>query len=292
MLVLSSLKRRTYAAVGVASTCAFVLLSLSPPATAQQVTIPAALPVVQLANPSSGDVLATGDYIVTGTAYDPAATEGAGVSRVDLFLGRREAGGTFLGSAVPGEDTITNVTPDSRLAQTGFQITVTLPTAATGGADFVAYAYSSVTGREASVIAPIYIGAAAAPTPLTDEAPQPVVESSMPAAATAGTAMFSLANPSKGDVVLKGDYIVSGATGSAIDRVELFLGDRDAGGTHLGTVVPVNGTFSTRVTIPENSFGGQKFCAYALASTTGQESEVEVPIFVGAPPTPTPHPAT
>jgi hypothetical protein len=112
----------------------------------------------------------------------------------------------------------------------------------------------------------------------------------MPAAATQGTAMFSLANPSKGDVISKGDYIVSGATGPSIDRVELFVGDRDAGGMHLGTIVPTNGIFSTKVTIPETVSGGLDFCAYARSSATGQESEVEVPIFVGAAPTPTPRP--
>jgi hypothetical protein len=290
MRFLRSLKRRAFAAAGVTATLVFVLLSLSTPATAQPVTTPVGLPVVELANPGAGDVLPIGDYVVTGTAFDPAATEGAGISHVDLFLGRRETGGVFLGTAFPGQDTITNVTADSRLGQTGFQITVTLPSTTTG-ADFIAYAYSSVNGRMASVTLPVFVGVAPTPTPVTSAAPQAVTETMMAAPATEGAAMFSLANPHSGDVVLKGDYIVSGATGSAIDRVELFLGDRDAGGTFLGSVAPVNGLFTTKVTIPETFSGGMDFCAYARSSVTGQESEAQVPVFIGAAPTPTPRPS-
>src|SRR5579859_4575321 len=123
MTFFTSLKRRAYAAVGVASALAFVLLSLSTTAIAQPVTTPSGLPVIQLANPSPGDVLPIGDYVVSGTAYDPAAIDGAGISHVDLFLGQRDAGGLYLGSAVPGQDLIANVTPGTRLAQTGFQLT-------------------------------------------------------------------------------------------------------------------------------------------------------------------------
>jgi hypothetical protein len=293
MLGFSALKRRTYFAFGVALACAPVLLALSAPAGAQVPIAPGEMPVVELANPIAGDVLPVGDYVVTGTAFDPAATEGAGVSRVDLFLGNRELGGVFLGSAVPGQDVIKNVTPGTRLAETGFQTTVTLPTNVMGGTDLVAYAYSSVTGRVISVRLPVYVGVAPTPTPVSETAvaPQPVVGPLMPLPAAQGEAMFSLANPSNGDVVLKGAYNVSGATGPSIDRVELFLGDREAGGLHLGTVAPVNGAFNMQVTIPQTMSGGVDLCAYAYSSMTGKESEIAVPIYLGAPPMPTPRPA-
>jgi len=290
MLALNSLRRRAFGALGVASATAFVLLSLSTPATAQQSTTPSDWPVLQLANPNSGDVLSNGGYIVSGMAYDSAATQGAGVSRVDLFLGSRDAGGTFLGSAVPGLDVIPNITPDSRLAQSAFQIKVTLPSVATGGEDFYAYAYSSVTGRETSVSLPIFIGTAPTATPSDSTATKPEAQSfkTIPASASEGSEMFSLANPHPGDVLSTGDYIVSGATGSAIGRVELFLDSRDSGGIHLGTVAPVNGNFTLKITIPASAFGGHDFVAYAQSSVTGQETQVSNPIYIGAAPTPTP----
>jgi len=290
MLVSRSLQRWIGVSVGVGATCALILLSLSTPVGAQ--TVAPTTPVIQLANPTTGDLLPLGDYLVSGTAYDPMATTGSGISHVDLFVGRRELGGVFLGTAVPGQDTIANVAPDTRLAETGFQLTVTLPQSMTGGRDFVAYAYSSTNEQVGTESVPVYIGVAPTPTPVPEKplAPQPVAETEMAAPAAEGAAMFSLANPSTGDVVLKGDYMVSGAAGPSIDRVQLFLGDREAGGTHLATIEPINGIFTSKVTIPDKFMGGTQFCAYAYSSTTGQESEVMVPIYVGAPPTPTPRP--
>jgi hypothetical protein len=269
-----------------------ILLSLSTPAGAQT-TKPPTMPIVQLANPSAGDVLPVGDYQVIGTAYDPAATSGSGISHVDLFLGSRDTGGVFLGTAVPGQDAIANVTPGSHLAQTGFEVTVSLPQSATGGTDFVAYAYSSLGEQVGMQTLPVHLGAAPTPTPVPENplAPLPVPDEAMTVPAAQGAAMFSLANPSTGDVVLKGDYMVSGAAGPSIDRVELFLGDREAGGTHLATVAPVDGLFTAKVSIPDKFMGGTNFCAYAYSSMTGHESEVMVPIYVGAPPTPTPRPS-
>src|SRR5262245_29411364 len=105
------------------------------------VTCPGGAPVVQLANPGPGDVLSQGDYIVTGQAFDPAATQGSGVDRVDLFLGDRDSGGVFLGQATPGEGSANPRT---------FQTKITLPDTAGGGRDFVAYAVSSVNGQQSS----------------------------------------------------------------------------------------------------------------------------------------------
>jgi hypothetical protein len=290
MLAFTSSKRRIGALASLASAFALILLSLSTPAGAQMTPQPT--PVIELANPGAGAVLPAGDYVITGTAFDPQATTGSGISHVDLFLGSRESGGTFLGSAVPGEDRISGVTPGARLGETGFQFTVTFPDAMTGPNDLVAYAYSSVTGQVMAEKLPVYIGIAPTPTPMPEKpvAPLPVVETPMAAPSSQGAEMFSLANPSTGDVVLKGDYVVSGAAGPKIDRVELFLGDREAGGTHLATVMPIDGIFSAKVSIPDRFLGSMNFCAYAYSSMTGNESEVMVPIYVGAPPTPTPRP--
>src|SRR5690242_10191927 len=73
------------------------------PAGAQTATTGTSCPVLSVGNPNPGDNLIPGAYVISGEAYDPAAPAGtSGISRVDLFLGLRENGGTILGSAVPG----------------------------------------------------------------------------------------------------------------------------------------------------------------------------------------------
>src|ERR1700686_4922777 len=64
-------------------------------------------------------------------------------------------------------------------------------------------------------------------------------------ATCSGGPVLDLANPSAGALLSPGDYIVSGvardpavASGDGVDRVELFLGDRDLGGTEVGAAVP------------------------------------------------------
>ena len=292
--MLSSLKRRWMTAIGVASATAVILVTLTVPAGAQPVpTSPDAWPVLELANPAPGAFLGSGDYIVSGTAYDPAAETGAGISRVDLFLGSRAEGGVFLGSAVPGQDMMQGVTAGSALGQSAFQMKVTVPSTPSGSQSIHAYAYSSVTGRETELSMPVFVSIEPTATPSTSTSalPETQIVRVLPVGGGTAAEMFSLANPSKGDVVLNGDYMVSGAAGPAIDRVELFLDSRDTGsGLHLATVIPQNGVFNTVVTIPSGT-GGHTFTAYARSSLTGEETVVSVPIFVGAAPTPTPRPS-
>jgi hypothetical protein len=124
-----------------------------------------AAPVLQVANPSAGDTLLLGDYIISGLAYVPNNPQGAGVDRVDFFLGDRDAGGLFLGSAVPGQSSTLNATPGSLLAMGGFVTKVTVPSQSKGGMSFFAYAHSSVTNQETVVSVPVNVGAAPTPTP-------------------------------------------------------------------------------------------------------------------------------
>jgi hypothetical protein len=287
-------------------------------------------PILDLANPSAGDLLSSGDYIVSGAARDPSATSGNGIDRIELFVGNRDFGGTEVGSVVPQQGT--------------FEVTAKLPTNITGGTSFFAYAHSSVTGQETSVSVPVFLGAAPTPTPhsSTDAVATPVVPvvaqvscapatsgsvavapattgastapASVAAAMASGAPVLQVANPSAGDTLLLGDYIISGlayvpnsAQGIGVDRVDFFLGNRDAGGTFLGSAVPgqssglsplaatqlAMGGFSAKVTVPSSMRGnGTTFYAYALNSVTGQEAVYSAPVFVGAPPTPTPRPST
>jgi hypothetical protein len=116
-----------------------------------------AAPVLELANPSSGALLATGDMIIEGVAYDPAATDGAGVDRVELFLDSRDSGGVALGSAVPG---------DGMSNPRAFRIHADVPGATNGGHSLVAYAHSAVSDREVAItVRDVFFGAAPTPTP-------------------------------------------------------------------------------------------------------------------------------
>jgi hypothetical protein len=322
---------------------AIVTLALAATATLSSAPVGAATPgtcssgpVLDLANPSAGDLLSPGDYIVSGVARDPAATSGDGIDRVELFLGNRDLGGTEVGVAVPQQGT--------------FEVTANLPTNLTGGTNFTVYAHSAISGQEVAVSVPVFVGAAPTPTPrpapgvsLTPGVPavaqitcapatsSSVVGATTPASAAPTTAgsttapvttvamsgapVLQVANPSSGDTLLLGDYIISGlayapgqssSQGVGVDRVEFFLGDRNAGGLFLGSAVPgqsaelnaaqgsllAMGGFVTKVTVPSQIKGGTTFFAYATNAVTGQETVVSVPVFVGAGPTPTPRPST
>jgi len=281
-------KLRAFVVVGVLASAA-VLASLSGAAFAQQAPPTSPWPVLQIANPGPGSVVSSGDYWISGSAYDPTSTQGSGVSRVDLFLGDRDEGGIFLGSAVPGQDVLEGLTTGSTTAQDSFQVKVSLPSTVSGDHDLHAYAYSGLTGETTVVAFPIYI--AVAPTPMATAAPAPVASIEHLAGIPATGATFSLGNPTAGDFIPAGDYVVSGAAGSTIDRVQLFLDERDTGGTMLGTATPTNGTFMVTVKIPTTMTGEHSFVAYAYSSATGQETKVSVPIQLGTPATPTPRPS-
>ena len=287
-----------------------------------QSSCPAGPPVLEVGNPNPGDLLPTGDIVFSGVAFDPAATSGAGITSVDLFLGSRDSGGEFLASVVPGTSTQSN--PHA------WQVRASLPDNANGGRDFVVYAVSSVTGQQTSVSVPVFVGLAPTPTPTgTGSTPVPLTEfttstcqgttqgATAPAAASVGSSesvrapisqappVLSVANPSAGGLLPVGDLIVEGqafdpgaSSGSGIDSVELFLDSRDSGGILLGSGVPGNNgapdrrTFVITASIPSNANGGHDFVVYARSATTGEETVVSTPVFIGAAPTPTPHPTS
>jgi hypothetical protein len=294
-----------------------LLAAVAAPAGAQTsaaTACPAGAPVVQLANPNPGDVLPTGDIVISGVAYDPAATDGSGISRVDLFLGARDQGGLLLGSEVPA--------PNTTSINKAFSITASVPSTGNGERDFVAYAISGLNGQETSVSMPVFIGAAPTPTPVVSGATSaPVTFSAtidstcrstsavaLPQQsignATHASPVLDLANPAPGAVLATGDVVIEGVAfdpaatdGTGIDRVEVFLDSRDSGGLSLGSAVPgENGVANPRAfritaDVPANTSGGHSIVAYAHSSVTGQEAVVTVSdVFFGAAPTPTPRP--
>jgi hypothetical protein len=142
-----------------------VSMMATPGTTGAAVTAPAtgaanACPTLSLANPGPGDLLPPGGLFISGTASVAGSTSGSGVQRVDLFLGERDQGGTFLGSGIPG--TAPGGNPDA------FSVQVTVPNLERG-LDFAAYAIG-VNGQEQVTTFPVFVGAeptrtAVGPTP-------------------------------------------------------------------------------------------------------------------------------
>jgi len=99
---------------------------------------------VDVSNPSPGDTIHAGGYVIDGVAFDKAAQSGSGVDRIEIFLDSRDSGGMFLTQATPGADNT-------------WHAIVPLPTNQTGQHTLFFYAHSSVTGQEAVVSIPVTI---------------------------------------------------------------------------------------------------------------------------------------
>jgi hypothetical protein len=147
--------------VAVPAAGAVTIGATSPSTTTAAASTANACPVLSVSNPSPADTLNQGGYFISGTAYDPAATAGSGIARVDLFLGARDEGGTPLGSAIVGD----GANPRA------FNIEVQVP-GINRGVDFAAYAISAVTGQETVITFPVFVGtppaksSSATPTPI------------------------------------------------------------------------------------------------------------------------------
>jgi len=278
-------------------------------------------PVLDLSNPNPGDMLGAGGYLIEGTAFDPRAGQDSGIDKVSIFLDPRDQGGTDLGQTTPGVpsvalDQAATPIPDA------FNLHVTLP-ALSGQHSLVAYAHSSLTGHETAVSVPIILNqdpskagivvgtlstesntnpganpepcttpatettAATAPTaPTAAQAPMPATTA--PAPATTNPVTVQLANPSPGDSLEPGGYVISGnawdsrsQNGSGIDRLTFFLDSRDQGGLPLLDATaqqPADAAFTVTVQLPANHVGSHTLYVYAHSAVSDSESSTAVPI--------------
>ena len=107
------------------------------------------LPVVDLFNPTAGDLVLPGSYLISGVALDPLAQQGSGIDQVSFYLGRRDQGGLALGS----------VTPSGGMRQQSFSVAVDLPNADPGTQhQLVAYAHSQLSDKTTELSLPIVMG--------------------------------------------------------------------------------------------------------------------------------------
>jgi hypothetical protein len=114
--------------------------------TSTTATTPSASTInFQVGNPSPGDTIHVGGYVIQGTGSDTAAQQGNGIDRVDIFLDSREAGGTLIGHG--SFDTSGNM----------WSATVDLAKNQTGLHSLFFYAHSAVSGQEMVVQVPVDI---------------------------------------------------------------------------------------------------------------------------------------
>jgi hypothetical protein len=287
-----------------------MLLFAIVPVNAQSGSSTSTCPLLNLGNPNAGDQVSAGDYVVTGVALDPITRS---ATSVDLFLGSRDSGGTYLGTAVPGSD------PNN---PAGFIKTVKFPDVNRLDT-FTAYA-SSVKGAGITTVSvPIRIGSP--PSTTKPATPTPVAASVTiksncasvsvgPAGVAVGTAapvvavsqnqgpVLRIANPQSGDFVSRGQYVSYGvafdqnsANGPGVDMVSYYLGLRDSGGAFIGSGVPgilggPVGAYSAELKFPTNISGLHDIVAYAHSSVNGRETAVTISVNIAARLTPTPTP--
>jgi hypothetical protein len=116
------------------------------PATPTATATPAGTLTLRVGNPQAGDSISRGMYVIQGVAFDSRAVGTAGVSRVQVFLDPRDAGGQFLGNA--------DLSVSAAGGPFGFQLTTKLPDRS-GGHMLAIYAHSAVADEEIGVLIPI-----------------------------------------------------------------------------------------------------------------------------------------
>jgi hypothetical protein len=267
----------------------------------------------ELANPGPG-ARVDGNLVVQGIAQDTRATtaQGLGIDRVDFFLGSRDQGGTSIGSAVPGAITgpfgtnsfqTTLVFPKQKGGHdlvayahsvvTGQEEVISQPiTIGEDPADSTTTPTQTVTcmGNASTANAGTTLPAT---TPATAPAPAPAAPAATtPAATTTKTAgssstiVVNIGNPQPGDTIKTGAIAISGdardtaaTSGSGIDRIDIFLDDRDAGGRFLGSAqLGPNSFWQATVTLPNNQTGLHELFFYAHSSASGATKVVSVPV--------------
>ena len=106
-------------------------------------------------NPSMGDSVHVGGFMIEGIAFDRGAEEGPGIERIEVFLDDRDTGGTLVGRGVLGAPNPVPEDPD--LAGSGWTAEVMLTSKMTGPHTMFFYALSGVTGEEMVVTIPVRV---------------------------------------------------------------------------------------------------------------------------------------
>jgi hypothetical protein len=240
-----------------------------------------------LFNPQAGDQVPPGPYLITGMAQDIRATQGNGISSVQIFLGNRTSGGSFLGNAV--------FSSTSGEPNTMFSLNASMPSNNLGPTMLEVIATSAVDSQEYVIWVPFTLANPALPkntgghaTTLPPLCGPGVVRAAVSALLASGP-VLKVDHPQPGTTLKSGPNSVSGSasdprasSGSGIDQVQVFLDSRDAGGTWLAnaTLASDSDMWQANISLPTNNIGVHALYVYARSDVTGRETVVSVPIKV------------
>jgi len=271
----------------------------------------------ELSNPSAGSKV-DNSVVVAGLAQDmrAGASQGSGIDKVDFFLGNRDQGGQSLGSApigglIPGpfgpySFQLTLNFPKSKGGEnlvayahsmvTGQESVIDVPIVLGQDPSDLPSPISTTVTRTCLGGAPMTLTTTTTTTAVVGTPANPVVpaKTSTPppppvtvTTSTSSSIVLDVGNPTPGTTILRGALVVSGtamdraaSSGPGVDRVDIFLDNRDTGGMSLGTAAPdANGAWQTTVTLPSNQTGLHTLYFYAH-STGGAVAAAAVPVTI------------
>jgi hypothetical protein len=138
------------------------------------------VPILVVTGPEPGAILSPDNVVVQGAAVDCHVDIGAGINRVSVFLGRRDAGGIFLGDAALRAPAPIPILPADQYAPgSGFVLRGQAPLKPGVVNELYIYARSELTNIETAVMLPV-VGAGMGPAPT----PPPPPASNRPPAPT------------------------------------------------------------------------------------------------------------
>jgi hypothetical protein len=152
-------------------------------------------------------------------------------------------------------------------------------------------ALSPAVVEPAPVLPPVARPAPGQPQPVAAAAP-PSLPALQPALIQPGPSLvLSVGNPQPGDLLPRGKYVMQGeafdraaTAGSGVDRVSVFVDDRDSGGEHVGDATlgqPTPTGFSVTADLSRIT-GSHTLFVYARSSVTGREAIVSFPVSIGS----------
>ena len=141
------------------------------------------VPILVVTGPAPGAILSPDNVDVQGAAVDCHVDIGAGINRVSVFLGRREAGGIFIGDATLRAPTPISILPADQYGPgSGFVLRGQAPLKPGVVNELYVYARSELTNIETAVMLPV-VGAGMVPAPATPPPPAPPASNRPPAPA-------------------------------------------------------------------------------------------------------------